>query len=135
MNEWNVKNQKIIDEFRASGGKLKWFGSLLLLHTQGAKSGQERVNPVVYMQDGERWLIVASKGGAPTNPDWFYNIKANPNVTVEIGAETLPARANIIPEPERTRLYDKIANAMPSFAEYRSRTTRTIPIVALMPVK
>lgn len=131
MNEWNVRNQKVIEEFRAKGGKINWFGSILLLHTKGAKSGQERINPVVYMQDGERWLIAASKGGAPTNPDWFYNIKADPFVTVEMGTETIQARAEIVSEPERTRLFDKIAQAMPSFAEYRQKTKRAIPVVAL----
>ncbi|GJQ53378.1 MAG: nitroreductase family deazaflavin-dependent oxidoreductase [Anaerolineales bacterium] len=135
MNEWNVRNQKVIDEFRANGGKVSWFGSLLLLHTKGAKSGQERINPVVYMQDNDRWLIVASKGGAPTHPDWFYNIKANPLVTVEIGTETRQAQATVADEPERTQLYDRIASAMPSFAEYRSKTERSIPVVILTPVK
>lgn len=135
MNEWNLRNRKVIDEFRANNGKIAWFGSLLLLHTQGAKSGKEHINPVVYIPDGERWLIIASKGGAPTNPDWYYNIQANPRVTVEIGAETLQAQASILSEPERTRVYDKIAHAMPSFAEYRDRTTRTIPVVALTPIK
>ncbi|MCC6260249.1 MAG: nitroreductase family deazaflavin-dependent oxidoreductase [Anaerolineales bacterium] len=135
MNEWNTRNQKVIDEFRATGGKVSWFGSLLLLHTKGAKSGQERINPVVYMQDGERWLVVASKGGAPTNPDWFYNIQANPLVTVEVGAETLKAQAHVLEEPERTQVYEKIATAMPSFAEYRSKTNRVIPVVALTRAK
>ncbi|MCC7118754.1 MAG: nitroreductase family deazaflavin-dependent oxidoreductase [Anaerolineales bacterium] len=135
MSEWNDRNQKVIDEFRANGGKVSWFGSLLLLHTQGVKSGQERINPVVYMQDGERWLVVASKGGAPTHPDWFYNLKAHPLVTIEVGTEKVQVQATILPEPERTQAYDKIATAMPSFAEYRSKTDRVIPVVALTPVK
>jgi len=135
MSEWNDRNQKVIDEFRANGGKISWFGSLLLLHTKGAKSGQERVNPVVYMQDGDRWLIVASKGGAPANPDWYYNIRANPRVAVEIGTETVQAQAAVAEEPERTRLYNKIAQAMPIYAEYQRKTSRVIPVIVLTPLK
>jgi len=135
MSEWNDRNQKVIDEFRANGGKISWFGSLLLLHTKGAKSGQERVNPVVYMQDGDRWLIVASKGGAPANPDWYYNIRANPRVAVEIGTETVQAQAAVAEEPERTRLYNKIAQAMPIYAEYQRKTSRMIPVIILTPLK
>ena len=135
MSEWNDRNQKVIDEFRANGGKISWFRSLLLLHTKGAKSGQERVNPVVSMQDGDRWLIVASKGGAPANPDWYYNIRANPRVAVEIGTETVQAQAAVAEEPERTRLYNKIAQAMPIYAEYQRKTSRMIPVIILTPLK
>ena len=135
MSEWNDRNQKVIDEFRANGGKISWFRSLWLLHTKGAKSGQERVNPVVYMQDGDRWLIVASKGGAPANPDWYYNIRANPRVAVEIGTETVQAQAAVAEEPERTRLYNKIAQAMPIYAEYQRKTSRVIPVIVLTPLK
>jgi len=135
MSEWNVRNRKVIEEFHANGGKISWFGSLLLLHTKGAKSGKERVNPVVYLQDGDRWLVVASKGGAPTNPDWYYNIRANSLVTVEVGTETCQARAVVAEEPERTRLFTKIANAMPIYEEYQRKTSRVIPVVILIPLK
>ncbi len=132
------RNQGIIDEFRANGGKVggHFAGrTLLLLHTVGAKSGQERINPVAYVKDGNRFVIIASKGGAPSNPDWYYNLLAHPLVTVEVGTEQVRARAVVTSEPERTRLYDKMVEMMPGFAEYRERTTRVIPVITLTPVK
>ena len=132
------RNQGIIDEFRANGGKVggRFAGrTLLLLHTVGAKSGQERINPVAYVKDGDRFVIIASKGGAPTNPDWYYNLLAHPLVTVEVGTEQFRARAEVTSEPERTRLYDKMVEMMPGFAEYREKTTRVIPVITLTPVK
>ncbi len=97
----------------------------------GARSGQPRVNPLAYTRDGDRLIVIASKVGAPTNPDWYYNVVANPLVTVEVGTEQFQAQATIPPEPERTRLYDQMATAMPGFAEYQRRTTRQIPVVVL----
>ena len=138
MSEANERNKKIIDEFRANGGKVggRFEGkTLLLLHTKGAKSGQERVNPVAYVRDGERLVIVASKGGAPTNPDWYYNLIANPLVTVEVGTEKFQARPTVAEEPERTRLYDQMVAMMPGFDDYRRKTTRVIPVIVLTPVK
>ncbi len=132
------RNQGIIDEFRANGGKVggHFAGrTLLLLHTVGAKSGQERINPVAYVKDGNRLVIIASKGGAPTNPDWYYNLLAHPLVTVEVGTEQFRARATVTSEPERTRLYDQMVEMMPGFAEYREKTTRVIPVITLTPVK
>jgi deazaflavin-dependent oxidoreductase (nitroreductase family) len=131
-------NEAIIDEFRANSGKVggPFAGkTLLLLHTVGAKSGQERINPVAYVTDGDRFVIIASKGGAPTNPDWHYNILAHPLVTVEVGTEQFQARAEIASEPERTRLYNKMVAMMPGFAEYPRKTTRVIPVVTLTRVK
>jgi deazaflavin-dependent oxidoreductase (nitroreductase family) len=131
-------NEAIIDEFRANSGKVggPFAGkTLLLLHTVGAKSGQERINPVAYVTDGDRLVIIASKGGAPTNPDWYYNILANPLVKVEVGTEQLQARAAIASEPERTRLYNKMVEMMPGFAEYQRNTTRVIPVMTLTRVK
>jgi len=93
----NDRNKNIIEEFRANDGKVggNFAGrTLLLLHTTGAKSGQERINPVAYVKDGDRFVIIASKGGAPTNPAWYYNIVANPRVTVEVGTEQLPRNQN-----------------------------------------
>ncbi len=87
------------------------------------------------VQDGERWVVIASKGGAPNNPDWYYNLLAHPEVTVEVGTQTLKVRAVVAKEPERTRLYNKMAEMMPSFDEYKQKTTRTIPVVVLAPVK
>ena len=138
MSEWNDRNQKIIDEFRANKGKVggPFEGrTLLLLHTRGAKSGQERINPTAYVKDGDRWVVIASKGGAPTNPSWYYNLVANPLVTLEVGTEKHQAQAAVAEEPERTRLYDKMVDMMPGFAEYRRKTTRKIPVIVLTPVK
>ena len=137
MSVMQNRNQGIIEEFRANAGKVGGRytdRTLLLLHTVGAKSGQERINPVAYIKDGNRFVISASKGGAPTNPDWYHNIIAHPLVTLEVGTEQFQARAEVTSEPERTRLYDKIVEMMPSFAEYREKTTRSIPVITLTPV-
>jgi deazaflavin-dependent oxidoreductase (nitroreductase family) len=131
VNTWNVA---IINEFRANNGKVggQFEGApLLLLHTTGAKSGTVRVNPLAFTHDGERFVVIASKGGAPTNPDWYYNILANPLVTVEVGSEQFQARATAAAEPERTRLFEQMAAQMPGFAEYQRNTARTIPVVVL----
>ena len=138
MSEANDRNKKIIEEFRTNDGKVggRFEGkTLLLLHTKGAKSGQERVNPAAYVKDGDRIVVIASKGGAPTNPNWYYNVLANPLVTVEVGTKKLQAQAMVAEEPERTRLYNKMAEMMPGFNEYRTRTTRQIPVIVLTPVK
>ena len=132
------RNKTIIDEFRANGGRVggRFEGrTLLLLHTKGAKSGQERINPVAYVRDGERFVVIASKGGAPTNPDWYYNLVAHPLVTIDVGTETFRVHAAVAEEPERTRLYNKMAEMMPSFDDYRKKTTRKIPVLVLTPVK
>jgi deazaflavin-dependent oxidoreductase (nitroreductase family) len=134
MSDMNDRNRAIIDEFRANAGKVggPFAGrTLLLLHSIGAKSGQERVNPVAYVSDGDRLVIIASKGGAPTNPAWYHNLLAHPLVTVEVGSERFQVRAAVAAEPERTRLYDKMVAMMPGFAEYRQKTTRTIPVIVL----
>lgn len=134
MDDLNAWNAGIINEFRANGGKVggQFEGApLLLLHTTGARSGIARINPLAYAQDGERIVVIASKAGAPTNPDWYYNILANPTVTVEVGTEQFQARATAAAEPERTRLFEQVATAMPGFAEYQRNTSRTIPVVVL----
>jgi deazaflavin-dependent oxidoreductase (nitroreductase family) len=131
QNDWNTA---IINEFRANSGKVggPFAGkTLLLVHTVGAKSGQERVNPVAYVTDGDRLVIIASKGGAPTHPDWYYNVVANPLVTVEVGTEQFQAKAAVASEPERTRLYSQMVAMMPGFAEYQQNTTRVIPVITL----
>ena len=138
MAELNDRNRAIIEEFRAHGGKVggPFAGrTLLLLHTVGAKSGQERINPVACVTDGDRLVIIASKGGAPTNPDWYHNLLAHPQVTVELGTERFQARAEVAPEPERTRLYARMVSVMPGFAEYQQKTERVIPVVVLTRVK
>jgi len=131
MNDWN---RQLIEEFRANGGKVggMWEGRpLLLLTTTGAKSGQRRTNPTMYLRDGDRLLVFASKAGAPTSPDWYHNLVAHPEVTVEVGNETYPAIATVITGEERDRLYAKQAQLYPQFADYQARTTRPIPVVAL----
>jgi len=138
MSEINERNKKIIDEFRANDGKVggPFEGkTLLLLHTKGAKSQQERINPVACVKDGDRLAVIASKGGAPINPDWYYNVVANPLVSVEVGTEKFQARASVVEEPERTRLYNKMIEMMPGFDDYRRKTTRVIPVIVLTPVK
>lgn len=138
MNNPNNWNQAIINEFRANSGNVggQFAGKpLLLLHTVGAKSGQERINPVACVADGERLVIFASKAGAPTNPDWYHNILAHPLVTVEFGTEQFQAQASIASEPERTRLYHQMVAIMPGFAEYQQKTTRVIPVITLTRVK
>ena len=138
MSVANERNMKIIDEFRANGGKVGGYFAgkpLLLLHTKGAKSQEERINPVAYIKDGDWLAVIASKGGSPTNPDWYYNVVANPLVTVEVGTEKFRAQATVSEEPERTRLYNQMVEVMPGFDDYRRRTTRVIPVIVLTPVK
>jgi len=138
MSDLNERNKKIIDEFRANDGRVggNFEGkTLLLLHTKGAKSGQERINPLACIRDDDRFAIIASKGGSDTHPDWYYNVIANPQVTVEFGAETFQAHATVAEEPERTRLYDKMVKVMPGFDGYRRKTTRVIPVIVLTPMK
>jgi deazaflavin-dependent oxidoreductase (nitroreductase family) len=130
----NDRNLGIINEFRANAGKVggPFAGrTLLLLHTIGAKSGQERINPVACITDGDRLVIIASKGGAPVNPDWYHNLLAHPLVTVETGTEQFQARAAVAAEPERTRLYARMVEMMPGFADYERKTTRKIPVIIL----
>ena len=131
-------NKAIIEEFRANGGKVGGMfagRTLLLLHTIGAKSQQPRINPVAYMTDGDRLVIIASKGGAPTNPDWYYNLVAHPDVTVEVGTEQFQVHATVAAEPDRTRLYQQMVAMMPGFAEYEQKTTRKIPVIILTRVE
>ncbi|HEX5365539.1 MAG TPA: nitroreductase family deazaflavin-dependent oxidoreductase [Acidimicrobiales bacterium] len=131
MPDWNTA---VIEEFRANGGRVggRFEGSpLLLLHTTGARSGAERVNPVVYMADGDRLVVFASKAGAPTDPDWFRNLVAHPDVTVEVGGDTVPMRARVAEGDERERLWARQVEAMPGFAEYQAKTARRIPVVVL----
>ncbi len=138
MIEAQERNKRIVDEFRENEGKVggRFEGkTLLLLHTKGARSGEQRINPVAYVRDGDRFVIIASKGGAPTNPSWYYNLLADPLVSVEVGNEKFQVRATAAQEPERTRLYNKMVEMMPAFDDYRHKTTRQIPVIVLTPVK
>ena len=127
-------NSKVIEEFRANGGKVGGpfeGAALLLLTTTGAKSGEPRTSPLVYTTDGERIVIIASMAGAPTNPAWYHNLAARPDATVELGSETIKVRAQDAEGDERQRLYDAQAEIMPVFKEYAAKTERVIPVVLL----
>ncbi len=133
MTDVNDFNTQIIEEFRANAGVVAQFGGapLLLLTTTGAKSGQDRVHPMMYRPEGERMFVFASKAGAPSNPDWYHNLVAHPEVTVEVGAERFGAKARVVTGPERDRIYAAHAAEYPGFAEYQEKTDRIIPVVEL----
>jgi deazaflavin-dependent oxidoreductase (nitroreductase family) len=127
-------NRQLIGEFRANEGKVGGMfagAPMLLLTTTGAKSGRTHVVPLVYTVDGGRMVVMGSKGGASTHPDWYYNVRANPEVTVEVGTDSFAARATVAERGERQRLFDQMAAQMPGFAEYQRNTTRQIPVIVL----
>jgi deazaflavin-dependent oxidoreductase (nitroreductase family) len=134
MSTMNDFNQALIAEFRANGGVVggRFAGRpLLLLTTTGRKSGQPRTMPLVYTTDGDHLVIIASKGGADTHPDWYHNLVAGSEATVELGREEFRVRARVAEGEERDRLYDQQAAQMPVFAEYRQKTARQIPVLVL----
>jgi deazaflavin-dependent oxidoreductase (nitroreductase family) len=127
-------NTKIIREFRENEGKVggPFEGApLLLLTSTGAKSGQPRTSPVMYLPDDGRYVVFASKAGAPTNPDWYHNLVAHPDASIEVGTERFGVKATVITGAERDALYARQAGLYPGFAEYEAKTTRTIPVIAL----
>jgi deazaflavin-dependent oxidoreductase (nitroreductase family) len=131
MNDWNAQ---IITEFRANNGIVggPFEGApVLLLHTNGAKSGNLRVNPMMYLNLEEKVYVFASKAGADTNPDWYHNLAANPAVTVEIGDKTVEAVARVLTTDERNAIYTVQAERFPQFAEYENKTSRVIPVIEL----
>ena len=133
--QWKNWNQQIIDEFRANGGKVGGMfagAPLILVHHFGARSGIERVAPLVYLARGERLFVFASKGGSPENPAWYLNLLAHPEVTVELGDETFPVRATVLDGAERDEIYAEQAAVQPQFAEYQKKTDRLIPVVELV---
>ena len=130
-------NETVIEEFRANGGKVTgpFVGApMLLLTTTGAKTGQERTSPVVHTRDGDDYVIIASKAGAPTHPDWYHNLLANPRATIEVGEDTIEVVAAPAQGEERKRLWDQQVALMPNFADYESMTSREIPVVVLRSV-
>jgi len=137
----NPINIDVIEQFRNNDGKIEsgmFKGArLLLLTTTGAKSGQTRVNPLAFTRDGDNYVVIASKGGSPTHPDWYRNVVANPAVRVEAnttdGVKDFPARARVAQGAERQRLFDAQAAIMPGFAEYQRKTAREIPVIVLEP--
>ncbi len=134
MNDWNAQ---IIEEFRANGGRVggNFEGApLLLLHTTGARSGLERINPLMYQDLGGSIAVFASKAGADSHPDWYYNVVATPDVTAEIGTETRAFRAHVADATERGPIWEKQKTDYPNFAEYEASTDREIPVIVLEPV-
>ncbi|GAA3663914.1 nitroreductase family deazaflavin-dependent oxidoreductase [Nonomuraea antimicrobica] len=128
-------NQKVIGEFRANEGRVGGIlqGSpIVLLTTTGARSGRSITTPLVYLPDGDRQVIIASNGGADTHPAWYHNLRATPEATVEIGTETFGVRAEFVDGDERDRLYARMVAQAPQFADYEAKTTRRIPVVALL---
>lgn len=135
MSDVNAWNAKVIDEFRANEGKLggQFQGApVLLLRTTGAKSSIERTNPMMYMDDNGRRYVFASKAGADSNPDWYHNLVANPQVTVELGGETFRALATPVAGADRDRIYAIQAERYPGFREYQEKTSRVIPVVEIV---
>ena len=132
MNDWNAG---IIEEFRANEGRVggPFEGApMILVHHIGAKSGTERVTPLVYLPEADgQMVIIASKAGAPTNPDWYHNLKANPKVDVEVGTETFPVDAAEVEGPERDEIWAEVVARNPGFGEYQEKTTRIIPLIRL----
>ncbi|HUZ01534.1 MAG TPA: nitroreductase family deazaflavin-dependent oxidoreductase [Thermomicrobiaceae bacterium] len=131
MRDWN---RGVIEEFRTNKGQVggMWEGlPLLLLTTTGARSGRRHTQPLMYQRDGDRLFIFASKGGAPSHPDWYHNLLANPDVTVELGDQTLDAVARPVTGAERDRIYASWAQRYPQFREYQEKTSRVIPVIEL----
>jgi deazaflavin-dependent oxidoreductase (nitroreductase family) len=131
MSDWN---NQVIEQFRANGGRVDGpfkGATLLLLTTTGAKSGQKRISPLMYLPDGDRMVIFASKAGAPTNPDWYHNLLAHPQATIEVGTETFAVTATVITGEERNRLYNLQAERFSNFADYEAKSPRKIPVIAL----
>lgn len=138
--DFDEMNRPVIAEFREKGGVVDEAAGgffegkpMLLLHTTGAKTGDERINPLLYMdEDGHRYVF-ASRNGEPINPDWYHNLVANPAVTVEVGAESYPAAASVISGAERDRIYAEMSRRLPQFAGYQEGLARKIPVVELTP--
>ena len=133
----NERNRRIVEEFRANAGVVGGHfegASLLILHTTGRRTGREHVTPLVYLPDGDRFVVFGSKGGAPTHPEWYLNLKANPDATVEVGTRAIRVRATEITGPERDDLYARQVERWEPFRDYPSKTSRVIPAVALEPV-
>jgi len=129
-------NAQVIEEFRANEGRVGgMFESMpvLLLHHTGARSGTHRVNPLVYLADDGRYVVFASKGGAPENPGWYHNVTANPQTAIEVGGETVDVAAREATGEERDRLFRTQAERQPQFAEYEQKTERVIPVIVLEP--
>jgi deazaflavin-dependent oxidoreductase (nitroreductase family) len=133
-NPVHEMDRQVIEEFRANGGRTltRFAGTeLLLLHTRGARTGAERVNPMMFARDGERYVVFASKNAAPRHPDWYHNLVANPDVEVELGNERFAARATVLQGEERRRIWNQSAAQFPFLNDHQARTSREIPVIAL----
>jgi deazaflavin-dependent oxidoreductase (nitroreductase family) len=134
VSDWNTN---VIEEFRANEGRVGGMfegAPILLLHTVGRRTGRERVNPLMYLPDADRWIVFATKGGHVAHPHWLLNVEAHPNVTIEVGTETIPVKATILHEgPDRDALYARQVAVRPQFGEYEKKTAghRTIPVIVL----
>ena len=133
----NDFNAQVIEEFRANQGHVGGMFEhmpLVLLHHRGAKSGTDRINPVAYLKDGDRYVVYASKGGSPTHPGWYHNLKAHPETTIEVGTDTIDVIASEAEGEERDRLFNTVAEGSPQFAEYAEKAgERQIPVMVLTP--
>lgn len=131
MNKWQEQNDPVIEQFRANGGEVEGGASIILLTTTGAKTGQQRVIPLMHVPDGDRLLAVASKGGSAKHPVWYYNLLAHPEVTVEVGNEKFEATARVLTGDERERAFAKAAEVFTPYAAFQKKTQREIPVIAL----
>jgi deazaflavin-dependent oxidoreductase (nitroreductase family) len=132
----NTKNRRVIEEFRANGGVVTVTppnGPILLLRTKGARTGRACLTPLIFRKDGDRYVVAASMGGWKTNPAWYYNLRANPQAAIEVGAVTLSVQAEVVTGEERDRLFELHAEAYPQFDYYQRKTRRVIPIIVLTP--
>ena len=131
MNTWQQQNAPIIKEFRENGGKVQGRTSLILLTTKGARTGQTRVIPLMYVPYGNQILAIASKGGSVEHPDWYYNILAHPDVTVEVGTEKFETTARILTGSEREKAFETAVKVFPPYGRYQQKAPREIPVIAL----
>ena len=131
MNSWNERNKAVIEEFRTHGGQVKGWAPLILLTTTGAKTGQPRIIPLMYVPYGNQILAIASKGGAVKDPEWYYNVLAHPDVTVEVGNEKFETTARILTGAEREKAFEKAVEVFPPYGKYQKKAPREIPVIAL----
>src|SRR5438477_7955810 len=127
MNKWQARNEKVIKEFRTNGGKVKGWAPLILLTTKGAKTGQPRIIPLMYVPYGNQILAIASKGGSVKHPEWYYNVLAHPDVTVEVGNEKFETTARILTGAEREKAFEKAVEVFPPYGKYQKKAPREIP--------
>ena len=129
--EWMAYNRQVVEEFRTHGGKVQGWPPLILLTTRGARSGQMRVYPLIAVPDGDHYIAIASAGGASKNPQWYYNLRAYPDVTVEVGKETFQATARLLTGKQREEAFTKAVAVFAPYGEYQKKTTREIPVFLL----